>query len=180
MAQGKVCSLGASPPWVLDNAPTALGTMQTMAQMVYHALTQPAVVRYANSLIENTRSRDYAHQIACVRMFMEQYFRFLNNPVGIQRIKPPQDMLCDIETKGFTWGACDDAAILVATLGMANALRAQFRAVAFGHRGPDATAQLSHVICDLSNGQDWVPLDITKPYDMLRAPHIVKTLTLEL
>jgi hypothetical protein len=181
MPRPNVCALGTtSPPWVLDNNPTALGTMQTMAQLVYQALTVPAIVRYANALIENTRSRDYVHQIACVRQFGEQYFRFLNNPIGIQRIKPPQDMLCDIERKGYTWGACDDAAILMATLGMANALRAQFRAVAFGARGPDDSARLSHVICDLFDGDDWEPLDITKPYDLLRKPNVVKTLTLEL
>jgi transglutaminase-like putative cysteine protease len=173
--------------WVLDADPSALRTMQTMGDLCHQATANQAVVRYANELIENTRSRDYPAQIAALRMFGEQYFRFVNNPGAVQRIRTPLDMLNDIERKGSVWGACDDAAALMATLGMANGLRARFRAVALCQGAPppegacrlDDSAQLTHVIADLWDGGDWVPLDITKPQDLWRPPTVVRTLTLE-
>lgn len=172
-------SVGAG--WVIDASPNAQDTLQQMAHLVRQALRDGAVVRYANEIIENTRPRDYPAQVEAIRLFGEQYFKFVNNPIGEQRIRTPRDMIQDIESKGFAWGACDDAAVLLATLGMADALPARFRAVAFGRTvAGDATAPLSHVIADLWDGHSWCALDVTKPYDMLRSPAIVRTVTLDL
>lgn len=172
-------SVGAG--WVIDPSPNAEQTLMQMQRLVLQGLRDGALVRYANEIIENTRPRDYNAQVAAIRLFGDQYFRFVNNPIGEQRIRTPRDMIQDVETKGFVWGACDDAAVLLATLGMADALRARFRAVAFGRTDrPDANAPLSHVITDLHDGQTWCPLDVTKPYDMLRPPAIVRTVTLNL
>lgn len=172
-------SVGAG--WIIDASPNAIETLQQMQRLVRQALKDGTIVRYANEIIENTRPRDYAAQVGEIKLFGEQYFKFVNNPIGEQRIRTPADMLLDVERKGFVWGACDDAAVLLATLGMADALRARFRAVAFGRTStPDETAPLSHVITDLWDGHSWCALDVTKPFDMLRPPAIVRTVTLEL
>lgn len=172
-------SVGAG--WVIDATPNAWDTLQQMRAITLQALRDGAIVRYANEIVENTRPRDYPAQISAIKLFGTQYFKFINNPIGEQRIRTPRDMITDIESKGFAWGACDDAAVLLATLGMADALRARFRAVAFGRTTmPDPTAPLSHVITDLHDGQSWCALDVTKPDDMLRPPAIVRTVTLEL
>lgn len=165
----------------MDDHPAAQRTLERMAALCHQAMTDRFIVRYANEIIAAARPRDYAAQISAIRLFTRSYFRFVDNPAGVQRIRTPLDMLTDIEQEGFVQGACDDAAVLVATLGTANALGARFRAVAFGHRtAPDDTAPLTHVITDLWDGQAWEALDITKPDDVQREPYVVRTLTMEL
>lgn len=173
-------TLGASSPWTIDAAPDARRTLETMVRFCLEATRDPVIVQYANEVIENVRGRDIPGQIATIHTFLDRYFRFINNPVGVQRIRTPRDMLIDIERKGFVSGACDDAAILAAALGMCNAIRAQFRAVGFGASSiPDDGAPLTHVIADLWDGSQWCALDVTRPADLDRPPYIVRTLTVE-
>lgn len=175
--------------WSIDTDVDARTTLGRMATMAVRAMSDPSVVHAANQVVAIANSRDYAAQIGAISNFMQHRFRFVGNPIGTQTIRPPgftgdprrPGMLEDIDVRGFTQGACDDAAVLIATLGMANALEARFRAVAFCHRSLetvvcDSTEPFSHVIADLYDGTDWVPLDVTKPYDLDRAPQIARTL----
>lgn len=165
--------------WTLDATPHARETMRDMAKLCRRAMVNPFIVRYANEIVAADRPRDVSAQIETLRQFGERWFRFVNNPIGVQRIRTPLDMIRDIEALGYVQGACDDAAVLEATLGMANGIPARFRAVAFSTRAvPDNSAPFSHVIADLDDGIAWQPLDITKPDDLLRLPHIVRELTL--
>jgi transglutaminase-like putative cysteine protease len=165
--------------WSIDATPNAPATLELMAKFCRQAMKSAAIVRYANEIIEANRPRDLVGQIETIRLFLESWFRFVNNPIGVQRIRTPLDMIRDIETRGLVMGACDDAAVLAATLGMANGIEARFRAVAFSHQNvPDASAPFTHVIADLHDGAAWRPLDVTKPLDLLRPPNVVRTLTL--
>jgi hypothetical protein len=167
--------------WTLDDQPTAERTLERMADLCRKAMTNGYIVRYANEIVAAARPRDYPAQIRDLGLFARSYFRFVDNPVGVQRIRTPLDMINDVENVGYVQGACDDAAVLMATLGMADALPARFRAVAFGHSPePDPTAPLTHVIADLFDGAAWEPLDVTKPDDLVREPHVVRTLMLEI
>jgi hypothetical protein len=172
--------LGASSSWRIDAEPDPVRTLNEMVRLSVAATHDPIIVQYANEIVENVRGRDYAGQIATIHQFLDRYFRFINNPIGVQRIRTPRDMLIDIERKGFVLGACDDAAILAATLGLCNALNAQFRAVGFGSSSSkDDAAPLTHVIADLWDGEKWCPLDVTRPTDIDRLPYIVRTLTVQ-
>jgi transglutaminase-like putative cysteine protease len=167
--------------WTIDQDPNAQRTLSTMAKFVHAAMADPYIVRYANEIIAAARPRDYRAQIGAIRLFGRSWFRFVDNPVGVQRVRTPLDMITDVETIGYVQGACDDAAVLMATLGMANGLEARFRAVAFAHRSaPDDSVPFSHVIADLFAGDGWDVLDITKPDDLQRPPHVVRTLTMDL
>jgi hypothetical protein len=91
-------------------------------------------------------------------------------------------MLHDIATKHMVLGACDDAAVLAAALGMAVALEARFTAYAFGHPTgtlADRSAPFTHVITSLFDGQGWQLLDVTRPEDMTRLPEVIRTLTVD-
>lgn len=167
--------------WTIDANPDVARTLQTMAQYCHSAMSNAYIVRYANEIIAAARPRDYNAQINAIRLFGRSWFRFVDNPVGAQRIRTPLDMIADVETIGYVQGACDDAAVLMATLGMADGIDARFRAVAFSHRAePDDSAPFTHVIADLFAGDGWDALDITKPDDLQRPPHIVRTLTMDL
>jgi hypothetical protein len=167
--------------WVIDDQPTAEHTLEQMAALVRAGIKSAYLVRYANEIVAAARPLDYPAQIDQIRLFGRQYVRFIDNPVGEQRIRTPKDMVDDIESIGYVQGACDDAAVLMATLGMADALEARFRAVAFSHTGEaDASAPFTHVITDLFDGHTWEPLDITKPDDLLRAPHVARVLMFDL
>lgn len=165
--------------WSIDADVNARTTLGRMARFVQKAILDPQIVYSANRIIAIANSRDYPGQIAAIRAFLMRRFRFVGNPLGAQAIRTPAFMLLDMAARGFTQGACDDAAVLAATLGTANAIPSRFRAIAFCHKKVDGACSpepLSHVVADLFDGQEWIPLDVTKPYDMLRAPTIAREL----
>lgn len=168
--------------WLIDSDVDARTTMLRMAKFCHKAMLDSYVVRTANDVIRVARSRDYSFQIAAISAYMQEHFVFVNNPVGVQLIRDPRSMLLDIMERGTTQGACDDAAVLIATLGMANGIYARFRALAFCYQllgQCDRSATYSHVITDLFNGSEWQELDVTKPFDQSRRTDVVRTLTLD-
>lgn len=179
-----------APRWSIDTDVDARTTLGRMARLCTRAMSQPAVIYAANQVIAECEPRDFPAQIEAIRSFMDLCFKFVPNPLGTQTIRPPgwttdrraPGMLQDIERRGFTQGACDDAAVLVATLGMANGMPAQFRAIAFCVRlagACDPSESYSHVIADLNDGSQWVSLDVTRPHDLGRPSdrEIARTLT---
>src|SRR5579871_2886771 len=147
----------AAGRWIIDTDVDAKTTLGRMAKLCDRAMLDPRVIHVANQVISNAPSRDTAAQIAAIRAFMDCSFYFVPNPVGTQTIRPPgwtgdplaPGMLEDIAARGFTQGACDDAAVLIATLGMANGIEARFRAIAFCYLlngGCDPTETYTHVI----------------------------------
>lgn len=155
-------------------------------------MTDPRVIYAANRIIADAGAapRDVAAQIGAIQEFMELAFYFVPNPIGTQTIRPPgwtsshaaPGMLEDIERRGFTQGACDDAAVLIATLGMANGIPARFRAIAFLCQLPgecEPRPAFTHVIADLlDDGRGWYELDVTRPADLARpsSAEIARTL----
>lgn len=175
---------GALAGVLLYSPEDAMTTMHHMQRIVAKALRDPYVVRRANEAIAAAAPRDYAGQIAGIRTYLEATFYFVDNPIGMQRIQPPAYLLHDIDARGMTQGACDDAAVLAAALGMADGIPARFTAYAFGipsgNAAADHAAPFTHVICDLFDGKQWTPLDVTRPEDMTRLPNVLRSLTLEL
>lgn len=164
--------------WIIDTDVDARTTLGRMARLCEKAMREPAVIHVANRIISSAAPRDTSGQIEALRAFMDRSFYFVPNPIGTQTIRPPgwtksaaaPGMLEDIERRGFTQGACDDAAVLIATLGMANGMPARFRAIAFCYLlgRCDPTEAYTHVIADLFDGQAWHELDVTRPADVAR------------
>lgn len=168
--------------WSIDPDVDTRTTLGRMARLVQKALMRPETIYAANQVIAAVNARDTSSQIGAIRSYMTARFRFVGNPLGIdgqmQQIKPAVFMLDDIDARGFTQGACDDAAVLIAALGMANAIEARFRAVAFceANGACAADAPFSHVITDLYDDEKWVALDVTKPSDLDRPPAVAREL----
>lgn len=164
--------------WIIDTDVDARTTLGRMARLCRRAMRDPAVIHVANVIVASVPARDVVEQIAAIREFLECYFAFVPNPVGTQTIRPPgwtgnpaaPGMLEDIAIRGLAQGACDDAAVLAATLGMANGIPARFRAIAFCVAVGDCDPReaYTHVITDLCDGRVWEDLDVTRPADRAR------------
>jgi transglutaminase-like putative cysteine protease len=181
-----VTAAAVHPTWagvVLYSPEDALSTMHYMARLARKAIRDPYVVRRANEMIAAAAPRDYPAQVAAIRGYLDDVFYFVDNPIGLQRVQPPALMLHDADARGMMQGACDDAATLAATLGMADGIPARFVAYAFGVSttpADDRTAPFTHVITDLYTGTAWDMLDITRPEEVKRLPNVLRSLTLEL
>lgn len=176
--------------WIIDTDVDARTTLSRMAKLANGVLADPRFIHFANRLIADAGAapRDTAAQIAAINDFLVSSFYFVPNPVGTQTIRPPgwsrtpgaPGMLEDVLARGFTQGACDDAAVLAAALGMANGLEARFRALAFCYDVGrcDPLEAFTHVIADLWDGYGWVELDVTRPADRARpsSAEIARTL----
>jgi hypothetical protein len=178
--------------WIIDTDVDARTTLGRMGWLARQAMRDPKVIHAANSIVaaSGAAPRDTPAALDAIADFMAQHFLFVPNPIGTQTIRPPgwtgvpaePGMLEDIQFRGFTQGACDDAAVLIATLGMANGIPARFRALAFCYQLDgrcDPTEAYSHVIADLFDGETWRELDVTRPADLARpsADEIARTMT---
>ena len=148
--------------------------MRRMASAVRDCLARSVLaVRVANSIVANVPPRDVGAQIQAIGAWLNAHFRYLSDPVGVELLRDPNGGITEILRYGYTQGDCDEAAMLSATLGMANGIPARFRALAFY----SPTAPFSHVICDLLGpGNTWIPIDITKPANMDVPPTPTRTL----
>lgn len=168
--------------WQVFTPDSAQRIMQRMEREIRKGIADPYVVHRANEVIAAVAPRQYDQQIEAIREYLRLFFYFVDNPIGEQKIQPVAFMLRDIDARGVTQGACDDAADLVAALGMANGIPARLTAYAFGEKtAPDADEiPFTHVITDLYDGQRWVMLDVTRPEEIHRLPDVVRSLTMEL
>jgi transglutaminase-like putative cysteine protease len=164
----------------------AIDTLEIMSATVQDTLKDPVdgpyVVERAHRIIGAAPARGWSAQIDLIRQYLEHSFHFVDNPVGLQAVQPPAELLRSIQVSGSAQGACDDAAMLVALLGMADGLPARFVAYAFCevNASSDDPPPFTHVIGELFDGSHWVMLDITRPRDMFRLPCVARTLALEL
>ena len=153
-----------SSGWTFETGAEAGRTMRRMSDHVRGALNGNAdVVRFAN--VVAAPLLPYANQRAVVRRIREWFrnvFSFVNDPVGRELLRPPVSLIADAQAVGTVIGDCDEAAMLAATLGMANGLPARFRALAFDFDD----APFTHVVTDLFADGAWLCVDPTKPPNM--------------
>lgn len=163
------------PGWVFATDETAGATMNKMARQVRDCLKKSReVVQTANNIVAPLPPRDKRAQVDAVWDFLMHRFRYVADPIGVELLRDPAGSIHEINTRVFTQGDCDEAAMLAASLGMANGIPARFRSLAFG----TTDAPYTHVICDLTPGdRKWYPIDITKPQGFL-APNPSRTLIL--
>lgn len=159
--------------WIFDTNVDAATTMRRMAAKVRDCVAKsPEVIDTANNIVSVVPPRDIHGQIHAIYDWLLRRFRFVSDPVGVELLRDPAGAIKRINSRGFTQGDCDEAAMLGAALGMANGIPARFRALSFAPGAP-----YSHVIADLHEPSgDWVPLDITRPQGFTPPP-VVKSLT---
>lgn len=84
--------------------------------------------------------------------------RIVSEPEEI--LKRPALMVAEIRRWGFSYGDCDDVAMLAAALALAIGIGARFRAIQ-----PQRDGSMGHVFaeCHLGGGE-WIPVDATLPH----------------
>lgn len=135
-------------------------TLRVMRKNVRAALKKRHVIELATALVSDVAPRDYVGALCALNAFVRDKFKFVRDPYGLELLRRPEYLLQRIQTHGCVQGDCDDAAQLVATLGLAIGFPAQFCAVSFDPSG----RLMSHVFTALRlpNGQP-VHFDVTRP-----------------
>lgn len=160
--------------WVFDTDSSVSRTLRRMRQKVRDCISRDAyTIQTANAVVSAVTPRNRVEQIGAIESWLDNAFRYVNDPIGVELLRDPAQQFREIRTKGYTQGDCDEAAMLSAALGMANGIPARFRALGF--YVPDAP--YTHVVADLQDNSGlWHPIDITKPPGMTHPPTPTRTL----
>jgi transglutaminase-like putative cysteine protease len=142
-----------------------------MVGLVNASLTNPLVVSAARTLAANSApARDQYRQAIAIRSWLARYFRFVDDPVGLELLRDPENLLREYYTTSRIIGDCDEAAILGAALGKAVGIPAAFTVLAFGV-DDGGSEMFSHVLATLLTDRGHtVSLDVTKPPGSVPAP----------
>lgn len=134
-----------------------------MRALVHRAVRDPIVQAWAKEVAAGATPME---QVRALDTWLRTHFVFRDDPRKVHGIVL-EDFLIDPRVAvardragQLVEGDCDDAAMLVATVGLAVGLRATFRAVGFdGSFGP-----LSHVFTVLHWDGQGVRVDTTRPW----------------
>lgn len=125
-----------------------------MAELVRAAQLEPITREMALSFLNSWRPRRTVDAVGRLRAWICRHMGLVNEPVEI--LHAPVWMLAEIQAGRRVWGDCDDAAMLVGTLGLALGLPARFVAIR-----PAGSADYVHVFTELFFDQAWRPVDTT-------------------
>lgn len=150
------------------------GTLDDLEQMVRltnSGLTNPLVVGAARTLAVNSAPlRDQRRQAIGIRAWLMADFKFVDDPVGLELLRDPENMLREYFNTGRVIGDCDEAAILGAALGKCVGIPAMFTVLAFRELD-GGSGMFSHVFASLLTDRgESVSLDVTKPPGSVPAP----------
>jgi transglutaminase-like putative cysteine protease len=148
-----------------------LDDLSVMVGLVNQSLVNPLVVSTARTLAVNSApARDQYRQAIGIRSWLARYFRFVDDPAGLELLRDPENLLREYFATGRMIGDCDEAAVLGAALGKAIGIPAYFTVLAFAE-SDGGSGMFSHVFASLltDDGRS-VSLDVTKPPGSVPAP----------
>lgn len=137
------------------------GTRETVAMMqrlVFDAVASPMVRAYAVEIVRDELQRDWPGYVRALRRWLAERVRFVDDPVGVEWVTPPEILLGEIERRFATMADCDDVATLGAALAGALGMQSRFQVIGFKEHGP-----MRHVFAEVWNGEQWQDLDTTRP-----------------
>ena len=148
---------------VYQSIPLPLGgeapaTLTVMRAQVWKALGERPAWDAARAAFDGAPGRDPDTRVATLARWVRDRFLYTPDPLGLELLTDPTTHAQAILARGVTFGDCDDAAALVATLGKAGGIPAKLVAVAYR-----ADAPLSHVYATLRTPRGWAIVDPTLP-----------------
>lgn len=147
-------------------------TLQRMQDLVDQALTDPWAVSHAKRIL-SPASRDAEDIVAAIEDVLTARIRYQDDPIFVEFLQSPEQLLDQMMARGSARGDCDDVALFAAFLGAVYGLRYRLRAVGFGDHEPYA-----HVYTLLYGDGQWFTLDVTRNPVQATAPP-VRALDLE-
>lgn len=134
--------------------------LELMRRNVREAMTAPAIVGLARSIVAQVVGKDMAGEAAAVQAWVRASIRYVRDPIGAELIESPLYLL----KPGNRQDDCDGHAQLVAAL--LSALGHRVRLVAIGFR-PDVFA---HVYAETFIRGAWVPVETTEAWPLGKQP----------
>jgi len=139
-------------------------TLAIMGRVARAAAINPRIVNVATDIVRHVPGREVERQVAELAAWARRSIEFLPDPLfDGDWIRTPAFLLDELAHYGRARGDCDDAAVLVAALGMAIGIPARFRAVAFRPGGP-----FEHVWTELQTPAGWITVDPTRGPERMR------------
>ncbi len=129
-------------------------TIALMRQLVNDAKKDPVVNRAAVEVLRNTPQFNPAADAQAIFDFVKNNFRFVNDPIGTQALRPVR------ETLNLRAGNCANFSMLVAALGETVGYRSRFVTVAADPADP---SQFSHIYPELEINGEWLAVDAARP-----------------
>lgn len=139
-------------PWG-DNGVSA--TLDRMAKIVNESIHMTIVRKYAIQAVQGVDGKNRLFQSQAIRKWILQRMSFIRDPLGVEMVHTPENMLLQYEEAGIIYGDCDDMATLSAALGKSIGIESAFVVLGFG----DKSKPYGHVYTVLNTGKGWLPVD---------------------
>jgi len=129
-----------------------LTTLALMADLVHASLLDPVVRQKSLELVSGSQNPgDLAQSI---QRFIRLAVTIVDEPD--EMLHRPEWIIRQINEKGYTFGDCDDVAMLSAALLAAAGIPVRFKAI-----GPAPDGSMEHVFTEWSGSAGWTALDPT-------------------
>lgn len=148
--------LGYRAPLLSGDAGTAQ-TVRVMRRLIDQALSDPQFVRFAVDLVRSVPAHDEMGEVSAIFAWVQQNIRYTKDPVTKEKLYPPQELL------QVRAGDCDDMAMLLGALVIADGYPARLITVG---ASPDSPDEFSHVYLEVEvppGSGNWVALDGARP-----------------
>lgn len=134
-------------------------TLRDMRELVRKARSDPRVYMLARDIAARTNSRDQKVLARALRRWASDRFRYVRDPISVELLSSPTQMIDQIMRAGYMAGDCDEASILTAALLNGAGIPCEFHAVSFSPERP-----LSHVFTVAKpDGARPIEMDIVRP-----------------
>lgn len=67
-------------------------------------------------IFDDEGNNEIAQQTSDILQFVKDHVRYVRDPIGLEFVQSPLDMVRTIKARGFTYGDCEDHTILLNTL----------------------------------------------------------------
>jgi transglutaminase-like putative cysteine protease len=144
-------------------------TEDTVGHLLVIARTQavaPEVRRVVESIVRGIPEKQWSLEMQGIFAWVKNNLRYLRDPEGTEYVQTPIRHIINVDTNGASFGDCDDASLLLATLLRNAGFKVKFVIISSpGHVGPG----YNHIYVEALDPSvmAWIPLDATmkdKPY----------------
>jgi transglutaminase-like putative cysteine protease len=152
-------------------------TLEVMRRMARHSSSLPIVRTLATQAVRSYPGDGGNHHARLLNRWITERTYFLPDPTYSEALHEPAYLLHQILTRGNVGVDCDDVATLTAAMGLSIGLRARF--VIAGFTSPNAPFR--HVWAELAGARSsvWVPIDPTRPVQILASLPITRLQAVE-
>lgn len=144
-------------------------TLHRLISIVREQKTHSIVRKTVENILKKVPEKDWTGEIRAVFDYVKRVVRYTRDVAGVEYVKTPFRQLTEIEERGLTYGDCDDASLLLATLLASAGYKVRFSII----RTPtNPVPAYNHIYVEVMHPvkHKWISLDATmknKPFGWL-------------